>query len=403
MVIKTDKGITLIALVITIIILILLAGVSINMLIGENGIITQAQKAKENTELAQIKEQEGLNELCDILAAEWNYTVIDKTIEQLKVEGTYVKGNTQVKDNRGNKVIIPDGFKIATDSGSNISEGIVIEDNQLSVDGNSVSRGNQFVWIPVGKIIKADDSQITIILGRYSFAESGTETLVQSASNYIEQGSSIVIDSNYKELVESRVSNNSSEIDATNTTAKSLKKFIESVNTNKGYYIARYEASYRDGTKPYSKTSKIATDSKAQVEGKVWNWITQPAAATASKAMYTNINFETDLMNSYAWDTAIVYIQKCSGDNDYARQASLNTIIANTGKNGDERCKIHDMASNMGEWITEYCTKTEGVNAYPATDRGGCYDAASHYTSYRGYSKPTGNLGTTSFRPILYL
>ncbi len=52
---------------------------------------------------------------------------------------------------------------------------------------------------------------------------------------------------------------------------------------------------------------------------------------------------------------------------------------------------------------TEYCTKIEGENAFLAVDRGGCYDAASHYTSYRGYSKPTGNLATTSFRVILYL
>ena len=45
-----EKGITLIALVITIIVLLILAGVSISMLTGDNGIITQAQRAKELTE-----------------------------------------------------------------------------------------------------------------------------------------------------------------------------------------------------------------------------------------------------------------------------------------------------------------------------------------------------------------
>ncbi len=53
---KKEKGITLIALVITIIVLLILAGVSIAMLTGENGIITQAQKAKENTEQAAKNE-----------------------------------------------------------------------------------------------------------------------------------------------------------------------------------------------------------------------------------------------------------------------------------------------------------------------------------------------------------
>ena len=42
-----NKGITLIALVVTIVVLLILAGVSISMLTGENGIVTQAQRAKE--------------------------------------------------------------------------------------------------------------------------------------------------------------------------------------------------------------------------------------------------------------------------------------------------------------------------------------------------------------------
>ena len=58
-----EKGITLIALVVTIIVLIILAGVSIGMLVGENGIITQAQKAKRETDQAQKDELSGLSSL----------------------------------------------------------------------------------------------------------------------------------------------------------------------------------------------------------------------------------------------------------------------------------------------------------------------------------------------------
>ena len=54
---KNTKGITLIALVITIIVLLILAGVSIAMLTGESGVITQAQKAKAMTELSGYKEE----------------------------------------------------------------------------------------------------------------------------------------------------------------------------------------------------------------------------------------------------------------------------------------------------------------------------------------------------------
>ena len=58
--VKQARGVTLIALVITIIILIILAGVAINALVGENGIITQAQKAKDDTEQGKRDEQGGL-------------------------------------------------------------------------------------------------------------------------------------------------------------------------------------------------------------------------------------------------------------------------------------------------------------------------------------------------------
>ena len=58
-----ERGVTLIALVVTIIVLIILAGVSITMLVGENGIITQAQRAKEETEQAQVEEQKEMNDI----------------------------------------------------------------------------------------------------------------------------------------------------------------------------------------------------------------------------------------------------------------------------------------------------------------------------------------------------
>ena len=76
---KEQKGITLIALVVTIIVLIILAGVSINMLVGENGIINMAQRAKNETEQAAKDEQQALAS-----AFESNYVTYNG---QLHVEG----------------------------------------------------------------------------------------------------------------------------------------------------------------------------------------------------------------------------------------------------------------------------------------------------------------------------
>ena len=59
---KRENGITIIALVVTIIILLILAGVSINMLVGDNGIIKKAQQAKKDTIFAGQQEQEQLNQ-----------------------------------------------------------------------------------------------------------------------------------------------------------------------------------------------------------------------------------------------------------------------------------------------------------------------------------------------------
>ena len=67
---RKEKGITLVALVVTIIVLIILAGISINLVLGDNGIITIAKKAKENTELAKIQEETELNELYTQLETE---------------------------------------------------------------------------------------------------------------------------------------------------------------------------------------------------------------------------------------------------------------------------------------------------------------------------------------------
>lgn len=61
------KGITLIALVVTIIVLIILAGVSISMVVGDNGIITQAQRAERETANATVASEEQMNELVDEL------------------------------------------------------------------------------------------------------------------------------------------------------------------------------------------------------------------------------------------------------------------------------------------------------------------------------------------------
>lgn len=81
---KKNTGITMISLAVTIVVLIILAGVSINMLVGNNGIITQTQKAKENMELAKIQEEEQLNSLYEELAQGGNGIFDDNNNEAIE-------------------------------------------------------------------------------------------------------------------------------------------------------------------------------------------------------------------------------------------------------------------------------------------------------------------------------
>ena len=403
---RKQKGITLIALVVTIIVLIILAGVSISLVLGENGIVNKAKKAKENTELAKTEEETMLNDLAKQIEEGTSGGTTNPTVEKSEIEksrdvGTYMTAQTTLKDSNGNSIKVPQGFKIAEDSGINVTEGIVIEDNDI-IDGIGNNRGNQYVWIPVGNgIKKADGTTVDITLGRYTFASDGTPTLQQNAENYADE---VLINSRYKELATSRtgVVDTSNHLNDTKTTALNLKGFVDSVKANGGYYIARYEASYGTDRKANSKVSNsFSEDIAPTTEGTLWNYITQLDAATASRNLYEAVT--SDLINSYAWDTAIVYIQNFSGDTDYSYQNSKNTSLSNTGANGDEVCKVNDMASNTSEWTTEYSTYDNGSLAYPCGGRGGRCNNSGVYTRHRDASSATVSPKFETFRSTLYM
>ena len=449
---SNQTGITLIALVVTIVVLLILAGVSLNAIFSENGIIKRAKDAQNKMDEATQNDLDSINELNNWIdgktngSSGGNTTGGDETpTEKPLITDSSLTSNDRTtsesttviaKDKKGNQVVVPGGFKISEDSGESVEQGVVIEDKE----------GNQFVWVPVSningdgsnKIKKDDGSEVEITLGRYTFKreknsttglyEDGTPTPIQKGSEYdqttLAQATAGTLDTKYKagsyyyELNGSRTSNEKSDLTGTNTTAKNLKEFIEKTETNKGFYIARYEASYGSGynssgtdtatkfgnAKPLSKVSTAnSTSSMNYKEGTLWNFITQPQAALVSQNMYKNDKYvESDLINSYAWDTAIVYIQ-AMGNSNYANQADVNGTLKNTGSTGNEKCKIFDMAGNTSEWTTEYITYTSSSSAYRCTLRGGYCDNSNSYTSTRVFSNAAYSYLGISFRPLLYV
>ena len=373
-----DKGITLVALVITIIILLILATISIQSLTN-TGLFQKANEAKEKTQNAEENQAKTLNEYEDELDkyVSGNKTEVKKIADNI---GSVLSttDNTELQDAYGNKIVVPAGFKIVSDSTTSnaqtVDKGIVVEDATVDSEGKATATaGSQFVWIPVGKIYtdtaKTEAKAKTIELNRYTFDENGIST-AQNEN---------IVESKFQELETSNKGN---------IVAKSIPNFKNSVTINGGYYIGRYEA-----RKNISGTiTEVGTDT-------VWNSITQPNAAIQAQNMYNSTKFTSDLINSYAWDTAIIFIQKCTNQTNYANQTSLNDSFLATGTSIDKQCNIFDMASNVAEFPTE----TSNISSNPCVYRGGYYSSTLGYTSLRDNCIISSSTPTLGFRPILYL
>ena len=300
----------------------------------------------------------------------------------------YTQGDSEKVEMRIREgVVIPNEFYYV---GGTKYTGIVISDNIHDQDkyenqetvGTDLE-GNQYVWIPVDGILGKDgdiedvvnqEGQIDkVLLGRYNYIGDGVP--------------SEMLFSKYAE--ETQEEHNMSG--AKNTIAQNINDFKNSVKKYGGYYIARFESSQN------VTTNKV----ESKYNQTVWTNITQIDAGKMCQNLYEGIY--SDLINSYAWDTAILFIQKYSGDTDYSKQERLQDSLANTGKatdgtNYDLRCNIYDMAGNCYEWTTE---TYKGDLEFPCIIRGGVY--SNIYNASIRIGSTIDSLGKNlSFRPILY-
>ena len=183
-VLKEKSGITLIALVITIIVLLILAGVSISMLTGDNGIITQAQKAKEKTEEAKIREEQQLesllNKITSEVPSEEGYNA-SKNVNSPKV----TTGMIPIKHNGTDWVVCskedPEWYSyddtkkwanIMLSDGKykegKVQEGQVVKENEL---------GSMYVWIPryAYRIAGEKNIEVNFLKGNTNRDKNGKE------------------------------------------------------------------------------------------------------------------------------------------------------------------------------------------------------------------------------------
>ena len=388
-----EKGITLIALVITIIILIILATVTITLVFGEGGIIQRAQEGKTLTEQAGKDEQDelkGAEEFINgVLAGTTNPPAeVPETVTEGKESGTPFEDTTTITDDLDNPVTVPGGFNIAEDSGTKVEEGIVIED----------ASGNQFVWIPVGEYNVSttinSTGKLTNELSRRTFTEEGSTPV---------SGDGVIDSDYYGEGNENSVAKD--QIDA----------FKTSSTTNKGFYIGRYEA----GTNAErTSSSDPLTIPLVQSNKYPYAYVTRNEAKQQAEAMYSGNEFVTsELISSYAWDTALNFICQAN-EEGYLLATTADSNYGNIGtsnrtKTGaytvneeisDSYSNIFDILGNCWEWTTEYSSYTDDAGIRPCVSRGSsCYVSYGYSAARRIINFTSLSYDDTSFRLQLYI
>ncbi len=146
-ILKKEKGITLIALVVTIIVLIILAGISISLVLGNNGIVEKAKQAKERTEQSKLNEEVGLNEAVkyveDMESGNGGNSTPDPaptlTTNDLKA-GAYINYNTEVSTIGTNGVVT---CRVLYDASSEYGLQIITDKNiaNVTLGGNDWATG----------------------------------------------------------------------------------------------------------------------------------------------------------------------------------------------------------------------------------------------------------------------
>ena len=360
--IKEPKGITLVALVITIIILIILAGISISIVLGDNGLIAKASKGVQAYNEEAIKEQGELgkiNSFIDGLGTE-STTTTNPTTEPYK------------------NPYIPTGF---THTEGTWNNGYTIKNNTTN---------DEFVWVPCTLTATSETVAFARVL----------PTTPMTSSNYSNDPNYVY---NKYELRNFR--------DASGSKANEIKT---SVGTYGGFYIAKYEASKSNDTEnaiPRSLPNVVP-----------WKNIYKSTAIAKAEAMLpeTIDGVKSALISGECWDTTLKWMVK-TGNTGYDTDSTNKGWYSNNKNNNSTNLtgksvnttgtttpnkinNIWDMAGNVCEWTTEECDAN--VNGY-SVYRGGDFSrsGAEHPAALRNYGDGEHNdfvYNTIGFRVVLY-
>ena len=350
------KGITLIALVVTIIVLLILAGIALNLTIGENGLFTRAQNAANTWQLAEQNEQNAMNDLSSWMDQYLNGNVGGQGDNTQSTGVTYV-----------DTVPIPNGFYYA---GGSKDTGLVITDNKNEAKTfdeatktalvSNTLQGNQFVWVPVENPSNyfTDAEAILNTAATGSEEENKVKTNVYSNLKVREDDKSVYTAGAPGETSKVREPDVLSDYDTVeqyleilgfdtpkemaDSLVQEYKAMSDSIKKYKGFYIGRYELTANGEKKGASLTDT--------------NWY------NLYKACQNVVKDETGAVKStmiygVQWDAVCSWLEQSGFDTDSNSSSWGNYGTGskiNTGSDTQyEANGIFDLAGNCYEWTQE--------------------------------------------------
>ncbi len=381
-------------MVVTIVVLLILAGISLNLVLGQNGIISRAQDARNQTVEGQVNTEKAVNALTDEM---------EDLISENENSGN--GGNSGGSQTTVENVVIPEGYYYV---GGTKAKGIVISDNvadkELDKGKENVRRdlaGNQWVWVPVETPSSlyttvdagvALDGSTGVKTTKYTNTIISGKTRVKPGDTSSYREPDILTYSGY-DAANYATAGFSSLANMAETMKNDYEEMIASLEKYKGFYIGRYEL-----TANGEKTGATQTDV---------DWYTLYKNCTT---LAVGSKVKTRMIWGLQWDATCKWLATSKFDitnsstwgNYSTNDATGHGSKQNTGFS--ERWKannIYDFAGNCWEWTQE--ARSTNLRAY----RGGYYNCNGSFdpATSRDYSDPTltnpySNYGS---RPTLYL
>ena len=413
---KAEQGITLVALVITVIIIIILATVAINFAFGDNGLITRAEQARDfyandtkYTEESMSNVESYLEGMLPGGSEGGENPPEDEEPQKSEVQiakenGTVFDTTTDLTDDSGNIVWVPKGFGIASDSATDIDDGVVI---------TTADNTKQFVWIPVdetslGEMYQsASGTKLTGVdttTNVYSKLRQGTSSTggAPGSTSYREPDvlSNNDTDSEYYTILDS---NYTSTKDMADAMVAEYAATYASIEQYDGFYIGRYELTGSVDVPTVQKGQEVLT---ADIAGN-WYYLKKACSNVVTGDEY---GAQSTMIYGNQWDEVMDWLVDTGMSSDLVNVDSsswgnyevdgVDGTKQNSGSNPAWQAnKIYDLAGNCWEWTQE--ASSTNYRVY----RGGYYNlsGSSVPASVRYSSYPHNGNSSVSSRAALYI